>query len=58
MSSARLKTLEREVEHLRAALYQAVKGEADRLSHAAVLPISRELDRIMNQYHAEKDRKQ
>ncbi|SFS59861.1 aspartyl-phosphate phosphatase Spo0E family protein [Marininema halotolerans] len=56
MSSARLETLEWEMEMLRAALYREIEGERERLSHTSVLPISRELDDILNQYYAEKNR--
>ncbi|WP_091736153.1 aspartyl-phosphate phosphatase Spo0E family protein [Marininema mesophilum] len=57
MSSVRLETLEREMELLRAALYREIEGEYKRLSHTSILPISRELDEILNQYYAEKKRR-
>jgi hypothetical protein len=58
LDSTRLKYLEQEVEQLRAVLYQAVGGKTNRLTHAAVIPISEELDALINQYQKEKNNRE
>ncbi|GGE25078.1 hypothetical protein GCM10011571_29050 [Marinithermofilum abyssi] len=58
LDSTRLKYLEQEVEQLRAVLYQAVGGKPTRLTHAAVMPISQELDALINQYQKEKNNRE
>lgn len=57
VSSTHIRRLEKEVEHLRRMLYQAVAGNEARLNHSAVLPISQQLDALINQYHTEKEKK-
>ncbi|WP_107725691.1 aspartyl-phosphate phosphatase Spo0E family protein [Desmospora activa] len=51
MNATDLKSLEQELEKMRQVLHQQVGGNVSALSHAAVLPISRRLDYLLNRYY-------